>query len=128
MKLTGDLEKQVNSTKDWDEARQLIENAGMLLDDEELNSVAGGNVFFILMFILKIFTMLFVAQNVPVPTMFPEKNAVFAIPTLPYMIFMFRLMRTIHHLPIPATVTRAGAAYCNLISLPSCKSLCFPVY
>ena len=46
MKLTGDLEKQVNSAKDRDEARQLIENAGMLLDDEELNSVAGGNVCF----------------------------------------------------------------------------------
>ena len=42
MKLTGNLKKQVEQAKSKDEARDLIENAGMLLDDGELSAVAGG--------------------------------------------------------------------------------------
>ena len=42
MKLTGNLKKQVEQAKSKDEARDLIENAGMLLDDSELSAVAGG--------------------------------------------------------------------------------------
>ena len=44
MKLTGNLKKQVEQAKSKDEARDLIENAGMLLDDGELSAVAGGAI------------------------------------------------------------------------------------
>ncbi len=42
MKLTGDLEKKVNAAADQAEAKELIEQAGMLLTDDELAKVAGG--------------------------------------------------------------------------------------
>ncbi len=42
MKLTGNLKKQVEKAESKDEKKSLIENAGMLLDDEEVESVSGG--------------------------------------------------------------------------------------
>ena len=42
MELTGELKEQVNQSKDRDEARSIIENAGMRLSDDELDSVVGG--------------------------------------------------------------------------------------
>ncbi len=42
MKLTGNLKKQVEKAETKDEKKSLIENAGMLLDDDELDKVAGG--------------------------------------------------------------------------------------
>ena len=42
MKLTGKLKKQVENTHNKEEAKDLIEQAGMLLSDDELNLVCGG--------------------------------------------------------------------------------------
>ena len=42
MKLTGNLKKQVEATTTKDEARETIRNAGMILDDTELDQVSGG--------------------------------------------------------------------------------------
>ena len=42
MKLIGELKKQVDETKNKEEAKELIENAGMLLTDDELDNVTGG--------------------------------------------------------------------------------------
>ena len=42
MKLTGNLKEQVEKAESKDEKKSLIENAGMLLDDEEVESVSGG--------------------------------------------------------------------------------------
>jgi len=42
MKLTGDLKKQVEKAKSKQEKKSLIENAGMLLTDEEVETVSGG--------------------------------------------------------------------------------------
>ena len=42
MQLTGNLKKQVEKAETKDEKKSLIENAGMLLTDDELESVAGG--------------------------------------------------------------------------------------
>ncbi len=42
MKLTEDLKKQVEQTETKDEKKSLIENAGMLLSDDELEQAAGG--------------------------------------------------------------------------------------
>ncbi len=42
MKLTGNLKKQVEKAESKDEKKSLIENAGMLLNDEELEKVSGG--------------------------------------------------------------------------------------
>ncbi len=42
MKLVGDLESKVNNAKNKEEAKGLIEEAGMLLSDEELETVGGG--------------------------------------------------------------------------------------
>ena len=42
MKLTGNLKKQVEATTTKDEAREAIQNAGMILDEEELDQVTGG--------------------------------------------------------------------------------------
>ena len=44
MKLIGNLKKQVERTKNKEEARNLIEQAGMRLTDEELEMVAGGGL------------------------------------------------------------------------------------
>ncbi len=42
MKLTGNLKKQVEKAETKNEKKSLIENAGMLLNDDELEMVAGG--------------------------------------------------------------------------------------
>ena len=42
MKLTGNLKKQVEKAETKDEKKSLIENAGMLLNDDELDEVSGG--------------------------------------------------------------------------------------
>ena len=42
MKLTGELKKKVEGTDNRDEKRRLIEEAGMLLTDEELDQASGG--------------------------------------------------------------------------------------
>ncbi len=42
MKLVGNLHKQVEGTKNKEEAKEVIENAGMLLTDDELDDVTGG--------------------------------------------------------------------------------------
>ena len=42
MKLVGELKKQVEETKNKEEAKEVIENAGMQLTDDELDYVTGG--------------------------------------------------------------------------------------
>ena len=42
MKLIGDLKKQVDNAKDISKKRIIIEKAGMKLNDDELDMVAGG--------------------------------------------------------------------------------------
>ena len=42
MKLTGNLKKQVEKAETKNEKKSLIENAGMLLTDEEVETVSGG--------------------------------------------------------------------------------------
>ena len=42
MKLVGNLKKQVEETTNKEEAKEVIEKAGMELTDEELDKVAGG--------------------------------------------------------------------------------------
>ena len=42
MKLIGELKKQVEETNSKEEAKEVIEKAGMLLSDEELDNVTGG--------------------------------------------------------------------------------------
>ena len=42
MKLTGDLKKKVEKAKTREAARETIAQAGMLLNDEELDQVSGG--------------------------------------------------------------------------------------
>ncbi|MCR5791336.1 MAG: hypothetical protein K6G83_15745 [Lachnospiraceae bacterium] len=44
MKLTGNLKKQVENEGTREGRRNLIEKAGMLLTDEELNMVSGGGI------------------------------------------------------------------------------------
>jgi hypothetical protein len=42
MKLTGSLKKQTDDTNNREEKRSLIENAGMMLTEDELDMVSGG--------------------------------------------------------------------------------------
>lgn len=42
MKLVGELKKQVEETNSKEEAKEVIEKAGMQLTDEELDNVTGG--------------------------------------------------------------------------------------
>ena len=42
MKLTGKLKEQVEQAENMAEAKKVIEDAGMLLNDEELDKVTGG--------------------------------------------------------------------------------------
>ncbi len=42
IKLVGDLKKQVEETKNKEEAKDILEKAGMELNDEELDQVVGG--------------------------------------------------------------------------------------
>ena len=43
MKLIGELKKQVESTNTKEEAKDVIENAGMELTDNELDNIVGGS-------------------------------------------------------------------------------------
>lgn len=43
MKLTGKLKEQVEKANSKDEKKALIKDAGMLLSDDELSQVAGGD-------------------------------------------------------------------------------------
>ena len=42
MKLVGELKEKVEKTETREEARKIIEEAGMELTDEEMDQVAGG--------------------------------------------------------------------------------------
>ena len=42
MKLTGELKEKVEKAETAEEAKKTIEEAGMILDDTELDQVAGG--------------------------------------------------------------------------------------
>jgi hypothetical protein len=42
MKLVGELKNKVEKTENLDEAKKIIEEAGMELTDDELENVAGG--------------------------------------------------------------------------------------
>ncbi|MCR4655897.1 MAG: hypothetical protein K5770_06690, partial [Lachnospiraceae bacterium] len=42
MKLTGDLKSKVDNAKNKEEAKGIIEEAGMKLTDEEVETVSGG--------------------------------------------------------------------------------------
>ena len=44
MKLIGDLKEKVENAKTKEEARDTIKEAGMLLDDDELELVSGGGM------------------------------------------------------------------------------------
>ena len=46
MKLVGELKNKVEKTENLDEAKKIIEEAGMQLSDEEMNNVAGGGLPF----------------------------------------------------------------------------------
>ena len=47
MKLIGKLKNQVDNAQNKEEAKEIIAEAGMLLDDDELDKVAGGYVYHI---------------------------------------------------------------------------------
>ena len=42
MKLTSELKEKVEKTESKEEAKKTIENAGIILSDDEMNQVAGG--------------------------------------------------------------------------------------
>ena len=42
MQLTGELKEKVEKAESKEEAKKTIEDAGMILDDAELDQVAGG--------------------------------------------------------------------------------------
>ncbi|MCR5764969.1 MAG: hypothetical protein K6G09_03210 [Treponema sp.] len=44
MELIGKLKDEVSQAKDKEEVKEIIENAGMKLTDDELDSVAGGTI------------------------------------------------------------------------------------
>ncbi len=44
MELTGKLKEQVEKSKNLEDAKKIIEKAGMKLNDEELDKVAGGRI------------------------------------------------------------------------------------
>ena len=44
MKLTGELKEKVEQAETKEEAKITIEEAGMILDDAELDQVAGGRI------------------------------------------------------------------------------------
>ena len=45
MQLKGNLKKQVEKAETKDEKKSLIENAGMPLNNDQLDQVAGGEIF-----------------------------------------------------------------------------------
>ena len=44
MKLTGELKEKVEKTENKEEAKKIIEEAGVELTEEELDQVAGGPI------------------------------------------------------------------------------------
>ena len=44
MELTGELKEKVEKAESKEEAKKIIEDAGMELTDEELDMVAGGQI------------------------------------------------------------------------------------
>ncbi len=44
MELIGKLKDKMAQAKDKDEAKKIMENAGMKLTDDELDTVAGGTI------------------------------------------------------------------------------------
>ena len=48
MKLTGELKDKVEQTSNLEEAKDVIAKAGMLLTDDEVSEVAGGNAIALL--------------------------------------------------------------------------------
>ena len=44
MKLTGKLKEDVEKAENKEQAKELIAEAGMLLDDDELEQVSGGEM------------------------------------------------------------------------------------
>ena len=46
MQLTGELKDKVEKTESAEEAKKTIEEAGMILDDAELDQVSGGTGWF----------------------------------------------------------------------------------
>ena len=46
MKLVGELKKQVEETKNKEEAKEVIEKDDIQLTDKELDNVTGGKKFF----------------------------------------------------------------------------------
>ncbi len=44
MELTGKLKEQVEQAKTKEEAKEIIEKAGMILSDEELDQASGGRL------------------------------------------------------------------------------------
>ncbi len=45
MKLVGELKEKVEKTENQEEAKKIIEEAGMELTDEEMDQVAGGGAY-----------------------------------------------------------------------------------
>ena len=43
MKLVGELKESVSKAKGREEAKEIIEKAGIVLTDEEMDMVSGGN-------------------------------------------------------------------------------------
>ena len=46
MRLIGKLKEEVEKAETKEEKKELIEEAGMELDDEELEQVAGGHIIY----------------------------------------------------------------------------------
>ncbi len=46
MKLIGELKERVEKSETKEEARNIIEEVGVVLDDDELDQVSGGFGFF----------------------------------------------------------------------------------
>ncbi len=44
MKLIGQLKNKVEQAENKEEAKQIIQDAGMLLDDQEMDQVTGGGL------------------------------------------------------------------------------------
>ncbi len=45
MKLVGELKNKVERTENLEDAKKIIEEAGMQLSDEEMDQVAGGVIW-----------------------------------------------------------------------------------
>ncbi len=45
MKLVGELKNKVERTENLEDAKKIIEEAGMELTDEEMNQIAGGVIW-----------------------------------------------------------------------------------